>query len=134
MRRFFALTWLMTFVVAGCSDTELLDVASTVGTSNAVGETATVYARVARSARSCWFKRGGPIKKTHMFYAEASPQAEGGRAEISIRKRRKDGKPGEKAFIVSLVPSGGNTLYSTRNVSLEEKLSNRLMGDVKRWA
>lgn len=125
---------MMVISVAGCSDPEILDVASTIGTSNAVGETATVYARIARSARSCWFKPGGLIKKTHMFYAEAEPQAEGGRAEISIRERQKDGSPGEKAFIVSLVPSGGDTLYTTRNISLEEQISNRLSRDVKRWA
>lgn len=125
---------LFSVLTAACTDSEILDVASTIGTSNAVGEPATVYARIARSARACWFRPKGLIKKPHMFYAEAAPAAEGGQAEISIRTRQSDGKPGDKAYIVSLAPAGSNTLYSTRNISLDEKIANRLDRDVRRWA
>jgi len=118
----------------GCTDAEILDVASSIGTSNAVGEPATVYARVARTARSCWFKPDGLIKNTHMFYAEVAPKAEGGRAEISVRKRRKNGKPGDKAYIVSLAPAGENTLYNTRNISFDEIRAAKMTRDVHRWA
>ena len=134
MRKIIALICLSGFTVTGCSDTEILDVASTIGTSNALGETQTVYARVARSARACWFKPGGLIKKTHMFYAVAQPQAQGGRVEISIRLRLKEGHPGEKAFIISLVPAGENTLYSTRNINLDKTISAKMTRDVERWA
>ena len=119
---------------AGCSDTEILDVAATIGTSNAVGAPTTVYARVARSARTCWFKPGGMITKDHMFFAKVAPKAEGGRAEISVRKRKEDGRPGKKAFIVSLAPAGENTLYDTRNISLDKKTAAQMTRDVERWA
>ena len=134
MRKKIAIIALLTFSSTGCSDTEILDVASTIATSNALGETQTVYARIARSARACWFKPGGLIKNTHMFYAEAQPQAQGGRAELSIRLRRQDGRPGDKAYLVSLVPAGTNTLYATRNITLAEKTAGKLTRDVKRWA
>ena len=118
----------------GCSDSEILDVAATIGTSNAVGAPTTVYARVARSARTCWFEPGDMITKDHMFFAKVDPEAEGGRAEISVRKRRKDGRPGAKAFIVSLAPAGENTLYDTRNISLDKKTAAQMTRDVGRWA
>ena len=133
MGRIFVRLIIITLPLAACSDAELLSVAATVGANNAVGETSEVYTRLARQAQSCWFKPGGLIKKSHMFYAEAAPNASGGKAEISIRRRRKNGEPGEKAFIINLIPSGDNTLYSMRNITLDKNISARMIRDIKRW-
>ncbi len=124
----------MALPFAACGDTEILSVAATVGANTAPGETSDVYARIARQAKACWFRPNGLIKKNHMFFASADPQAQGGKVEISIRRRTKKGKPGAKSFIIGLVPAGANTLYSTRNIDLDKKTSSRLSRDVRRWA
>ena len=133
MCRIICLSILLALPLGACSDNEILSVAATVGANNAVGETADVYRRIARGAQSCWFSPGGLNKKSHMFYARVDPIAEGGKAEISIRRRLKNGKAGARAYVVNLIPSGDNTLYSMRNISLDRKISARMSGDIERW-
>ena len=43
-----------------------------------------VYTRIARGAMGCWFAPAGPLKKTHVFYADVEPAAAGRGAEIVI--------------------------------------------------
>jgi hypothetical protein len=54
-----------------------------------------VYERVARGALVCWFGGVGPLKKTHIFNADAAPPSAGGAAEIMIHEREANPLPNQ---------------------------------------
>ena len=51
------------------------------------GSPTEVYVQLARGMKGCWFGAAGPLRKSHIFHAEAEPSAKGGEAEIILQER-----------------------------------------------
>ncbi len=86
------------------------------------GRSADIYGLIASGALTCWFAANGQLKKSHIFHADADPQAKGGAVEIAVLERDLVGpKPwGPKAFKVALSQSGDQTTIEVDNLKLPE--------------
>lgn len=94
------------------------------------------YAAVARGAHACWLGASGPMKRTHMFQAQADSPAKGGAAEIVLLERdatMPEGK-GARAFRVAFVPSGSGTQVAISPMKIEAPVGLALSRDVQAWS
>ena len=100
------------------------------------GRSADVYGSIAGGALTCWFAANGQLKKSHIFYADADPQAKGGAVEIAVLERDMVGpKPwGAKAFKVALSQSGEQTTIEVDNLKMPETVAAQMRTDVFHWA
>ncbi len=100
------------------------------------GRSADIYGLIASGALTCWFAANGQLKKSHIFHADADPQAKGGAVEIAILERDLVGpKPwGPKAFKVALSQSGDQTTIEVDNLKMPEATAARMRADVFHWA
>ena len=103
-----------------------------------VGAPTEVYARIARGMLTCWLGANGPLRKTHVFHAEAAPQSKGGQARIALdeRHKKKSAPRGRRSFTVDIRQDGGSDKASVimRNLNLPPPQARQLQRDVSRWA
>lgn len=95
-----------------------------------------VYERVGRGALTCWFGADGPLKKSHIFNADAPSPSAGGNVEIAIHERdpTQPSPRGARAFQISLAAESGHTRLSLRNNKLPADLAAAMERDVLAWA
>jgi hypothetical protein len=110
---------------------------ATLGGSPSLRGTPTeVYERVARAALVCWFGAHGPLKKTHIFNAEAAPPTKGGDAEISVHERdsTQPSPRGSRVFRIWLAAESGDSTRMTIQVSkLPQDLAQAMEKDTLAW-
>ena len=105
---------------------------------------ATVYSRIARGTRECWFGPGGRLNKSHIFFAAANSSVDGGAVEITVHERAiNQPKPwGYKAYRIKLKEapgldgstSGGNTSIEVENVRMTDQQARWMRQEIFRWA
>lgn len=100
------------------------------------GEPTEVYSEVARGALACWMGADGPLKRSHIFQAEAAPPARGGAAEITLHERDATlpDQRGVRAFRVSLAQTAGGTRVAVSAPKLPPDFTQAMAGDVQTWA
>lgn len=96
-----------------------------------------VYERVARGALRCWFGGQGPLKKSHIFNAEAAPPSSGGSAEITVHER--DGTQpsprGTRVFRIWFArESDKSTRVTLQAAKLPQDLADAMERDALAWA
>lgn len=102
-----------------------------------VGANATdTYAAVARGALNCWFGANGPMKRSHIFHADANPPAKGGGAEIVLQERDASlsDQRGVRAFRVAFIPAGDGTQVTVSHLKVDANVAQALTRDVETWA
>ncbi|MDX2201895.1 MAG: hypothetical protein NW223_04040 [Hyphomicrobiaceae bacterium] len=94
------------------------------------------YAAVAQGALNCWFGANGPMKRSHVFHADANPPANGGGAEIVLLEKNATltEMKGARAFRVAFVPSGAGTQVAVTRLKVDEAVGGALGRDVETWA
>ena len=123
--------------IAGCaSSAPLPQLVTGVVPSKVEVPPTEVYQRIARGANACWFGAQGPLSRTHIFYADADPPAQGAAVEILVHERVADQpKPwGLKAFRVALHDAGGQSGIAVENLRMPGPVSEAMQRDVHRWA
>ncbi len=90
-----------------------------------------VYTQVAREIRRCWLAPVDPKLEGHGFRAEAPADAQ--QIKIDIFREVPDRKLGPFAFRIDILPQGGGTLVTSRNVRLPDALADEFRGDIARW-
>ena len=119
-------------VLAGCGGSTTEPLAHS-GSAVVKGEQpAAVYAKIARLARTCWFKPGDPVLSKHTFYAQAP--ADGGSAAITIFEKGTRDKRGQKAYEIEFNRRIKATQIETVNRRLPYALAQKLTADVNRWS
>jgi hypothetical protein len=100
------------------------------------GSPTDTYSALARGAHGCWFGANGPLKRSHVFHAEANPPAKGGAAEILVQERDAllSDQRGERAFRVALIPSGEGTQVAVSRLKLEAQAALAMTRDVEAWS
>lgn len=95
-----------------------------------------VYALVARGALGCWFGADGPLKRSHVFQAEADPPAKGGAAEIMIHERDvtlRDQR-GVRAYRISFASEATGVRVGMAALKFELAHAQLMAKDVEVWA
>jgi hypothetical protein len=146
-RRSIAAVMGATLLAAGCSKPAELIVGAVPATGPAPAVIRTgvydaspteIYVRIARGANACWFGRDGPLKATHILFADAEPPDRGGGAEITIFERDPTVAPenqrARRALKVNIVHDGGRSRVETQPLKLSPDLAAQLPQDVQRWA
>lgn len=102
----------------------------------ASGQPTDLYTQVARGALSCWFGADGPLKRTHVFTAEAAPPAKGGHAEIVLQERGPDQaeQRGARVFQVAFAVAPGGTEIAMASQKLPPEVAQAMKRDVEMWA
>lgn len=100
------------------------------------GEPTEIYAVVARGALGCWMGADGPLKRSHIFQAEAAPPVRGGAAEISLHERDANlpDQRGVRAFRVSLSQTAGGTRVVVAAPKIQADFAQAMIRDVQAWA
>jgi hypothetical protein len=97
-----------------------------------------IYVRIARGANACWFGRDGPLKATHILFANAEPPDKGGNAEIVIFERDPNAAPENqralRALKVAIARTDQRTQVTVQPLKLTVALAAQLPADVQRWA
>jgi hypothetical protein len=96
---------------------------------------AEVYSRIARGALTCWFAPKGPLKKTHIFYADLDPASRAAGAEILIHERdlTQPSPWGKRAFRIALTTVDGEVQVVVENLAMDEQLAGRMKEDALQW-
>lgn len=159
MRRVHAISWIAgTTLLAGCAgpngaspltaslatDAKTGAASTTVlplgNTPSVRGSPTAVYERVARGVLGCWFGALGPLKKTHIFNADAAPLSKGGEAELSIHEREINPLPnqsprGARVFRVYFArESDETTRIAIEAGKLPADLAQAMERDTVAWA
>jgi hypothetical protein len=117
--------------------TQSLSIATLGTTPSLKGTPTEVYERVARKALVCWFGANGPLKKSHVFNADAAPPTKGGAVEITVHERDTGGQPsprGTRAFQVWLAAeSGESTRMTLKTGKLPVDLAQAMENDTLAW-
>lgn len=102
----------------------------------ASGQPTDLYMQVARGALGCWFGADGPLKRTHVFTAEAAPPAKGGHAEIILQERdpAQPEQRGARAFQVAFGVAPGGTEIAVASQKLAPEVAQAMKRDVETWA
>lgn len=104
------------------------------------GSPTAVYERVARGALTCWFGGLGPLRKTHIFNADAAPPSQGGGAEITIHERELNPLPnqtprGTRVFRLWFEREGdASTRVRMEAAKLPQDLAEAMEKDAVAWA
>lgn len=133
----FAVSLCILMAVAGCSGAPDLAQLTIPGEATRVAASPTeVYMRIARGANVCWFGPRGRITHSHVFHADAEPPAKGGKVEIVVHVRDRQGERpwGAKAFRVVLSPIDTQTEIGTENLKMPEPEAEQMRRDALRWA
>ena len=98
----------------------------------------TVYSDIAQKALTCWVGPKGPLKRTHIFHADAASPTTGGKAEIALHERdTTQAHPwGARTFRIELQSEGGgtNTRVTMQNIKIKQDLADAMRTDVIAWA
>ncbi len=124
-------------LLAGCGGgaSGLTAALQAAGSKDYPGTPIANYARVGRFMLRCWFGPDGRLTRSHVYRADARPEAEGGDARIVLyEKGQSKRKLGLKAFEVKLLPASGGTALVIANYRLKAPDATRLEADVRRWA
>lgn len=100
------------------------------------GDPTDIYSELARGALGCWMGADGPLKRTHIFQAEAAPPARGGAAEIALHEREAAApdQRGVRAFKVSLSQTAGGTRVVVAAPKMQADFAQAMVRDVQTWA
>jgi hypothetical protein len=95
-----------------------------------------VYASLARRALHCWFGADGPLKATHVFYAEAASPEEGGAANILLHERDETlgDRRGARAFRIAITREAGSVRVGITNLKMPEPIARLMVQDAQTWA
>jgi hypothetical protein len=95
-----------------------------------------IYSLVARAALGCWFAANGPLKATHVFYADAAPPSRGGRAEIVLHERNASlsDQRGARAFRVGFASDASGVRVDVAAIKITSTLAELMVRDVEVWA
>lgn len=95
-----------------------------------------VYAILASGAHKCWLGPTGPLRKTHIFQAEAAPPAAGGNAQILLHERdpTQPDQRGARAFRIALTQGPGGTKVGVTAAKIDPKFAEAMTRDVEVWA
>jgi hypothetical protein len=112
------------------------DPEASVTTIMAKGTPTEVYELVARGVLGCWFGGGGPLKKSHVFHAEAAPPAEGGAAEIVLHERDASFRDqrGVRAFRVTIASAPIGAQVNIANIKMAPAVGSAMVKDAETWA
>jgi hypothetical protein len=115
---------------AGSSDPNLETTVITTGTPT------DVYTSLARRALHCWFGADGPLKATHVFYAEAASPEEGGAANILLHERDETigDRRGARAFRIAITREAGSVRVGITNLKMPEPIAALMVQDAQTWA
>jgi hypothetical protein len=104
--------------------------------SRVAGPPAEIYRRIASGATRCWFAPWSPLKKSHIFHADADGIAKGGAVEVAVMVRDNAApKPwGPRAFRVMLTADGEYTGIEVQNLSMNAETAAPMRADVFHWA
>ena len=94
------------------------------------------YALVARGATRCWFG-AGPLRRSHVFHADADSPLQGGRALIFVHERdtTADQPRGIKAYRIEVAAgTSGGSLVEQENLRFSAPVAEAMQRDVARWA
>ncbi|MCB1547844.1 MAG: hypothetical protein KDJ41_08440 [Hyphomicrobiaceae bacterium] len=127
---------LLALAVSGCAGgAGLPGLGVTTGSVRTPVSSTEVYTRIARGALACWFAAEGPLGATHIFHADALPEAKGGGFEILINERLPSNQRGLKAFRIAVGPGEASaTGLRIENLKLSPALARQLRADVLRWS
>lgn len=95
-----------------------------------------LYAQLARSANACWFGADGPLKKSHIFTAEAAPPSNGGHAHIILLERDVSvaDQRGVRAFQIVMTPIATGSQVAIANARLSPEAALAMGRDVTAWS
>ena len=121
--------------LAGCANAMPLQLNAGMPASASSNSITEVYSRIARGAMTCWFGSGGPLKPTHIFFADVAPPSSGGAAEIVIHERdlTQPSPWGRRAFRVMLRTVDGSTTVEIENLAMPDDVAGRMRDDVLQW-
>jgi hypothetical protein len=113
-----------------------------IGGQRVPGQPVDLYLRVARGAKSCWLRPGGPLAVGYVFAADVRPEDKGGGARITIFTAAAEYKRGLKAFSVTMIKAApaagssgdGDSLIGSENAKIAEPLATQMQNDALRWA
>jgi hypothetical protein len=142
---------LLVACTAGCSQSGIPTLAASSGIVTSAGpasepnlETAVitsgtptdVYASLARRVLHCWFGADGPLKRTHVFYAEAASPEEGGAANILLHERDETlgDRRGARAFRIAITREAGSVRVGITNIKMPEPIARLMVQDAQTWA
>lgn len=127
---------LVTNGISTLGSVEIPKVAVPQSDPDPVGSPLELYNRVARGATRCWFGAEGHLKGTHIFNASAEPEAKGGSSEIVIHERdpKMPDPRGNRAFRVSITPSGDSATVVAENIRFPVEEGQKMEREVRRWA
>jgi hypothetical protein len=93
------------------------------------------YEIVARGVLGCWFGAAGPLKRSHVFHAEAASPAEGGAAEIVLHERDTSFRDqrGARAFRVAFEKAPAGAKVDIANLKMAQALGEAMQKDVEVW-
>lgn len=100
------------------------------------GSPTDIYTLLASGAHKCWLGPTGPLKRTHIFQAEAAPAAAGGNAQIILQERdlTQPDQRGVRAFRVSLTEGAGGTKVGVSAAKIDPAFAIAMTRDVEVWA
>ncbi len=98
------------------------------------GSPVSVYTRIARHIRACWFSPRHRKLKGYIFFAQTSFNQKPGYANIRISKKTRKGRRGLKAFEVTFQAVDKGTFVSAKNFNLPPLLGSQMEADVRNWA
>jgi hypothetical protein len=102
----------------------------------APGTPTEAYTLVAHGALRCWFAPDGPLKKTHVFHAEADSPTQGGAAAIVVHERdvTLGDQRGARAFRIAFVSDPSGVRVTVVNLKLPDALAQVMARDAETWA
>ena len=100
------------------------------------GSPTDIYALLASGAHKCWLGPTGPLKKTHIFQAEAAPAAAGGNAQIILQERdvSQPDQRGVRAFRIGLTQGAGGTKVGISAAKIDPRFAEAMTRDIEVWA
>jgi hypothetical protein len=102
----------------------------------APGTPTEAYTLVAHGALRCWFAPDGPLKKTHVFHADADSPTQGGAAAIVLHERDATlgDQRGARAFRIAFLSDPSGVRVTVVNLKLPDALAQVMVRDAQTWA
>jgi len=102
----------------------------------ASGSPIDVYAQLARGILNCWLGADGPLKRSHIFHAEAESASAGGAAEIVLQERDTTlrDQRGVRVYRIQISsdPAGARVVATSLKMDLQR--AKVMAKDVEAWA
>jgi hypothetical protein len=102
----------------------------------ASGSPIDIYAQLARGILNCWFGADGPLKRSHIFHAEAESATAGGAAEIVLQERDitlRDQR-GVRAYRIQITNDAAGARVVATSLKMDLQRAKVMAKDVEVWA